>query len=859
MKKLLFTLFLACSFFLINSGFSQSFNIDLRNFEQVNETEFTFEAYIQNESGIPYTLFAYQFEIAFDAGITNGGVFIDTDLTCEGESELTGINKPLTEFFGPVGLGSIRISSDIYLSGVVAATYLDDATEYKIDKFRVKLSKDGSPHHFADMAPAWKFNLSEILVYKADKLASNTMINGPDASMVTRNKPATALDHNLGDRQMAGYFYTSDGGWNEAGNWNNVTVVNKNTLPGANSNAIINGNVTIPNGLDVSLLPNVNGNGGELTVLTGAEPLYTLTVQKNGNSFVTVTIYAADQSTDLGTTVQLAAGTEVYLSTGKTGPPQTFNGWHYLGDVPPPYISNLEWFGPYVMPAANTTVIAHWSSGTKDASFASDGATDALYASLNIIPGASLTVDKLYNDNTNGAAAILVRSDVNGTGYLIHNNAGVLATVERFLAKTFYHYLSTPISDAEYSLFRVYPQPVLPAYADFWQWNEVLNQWENLNVDGNENSILEPARGYAVAYSDEDKTKSFVGTLNTGDYSFVATYTNTWMQRGFNFIGNPYASAIEANDFITENTLYFEDIGGGLYFWDETTDYDGERWDYATYTKVGGTSSGGAGHTPTGIIAPSQGFMVNVNQAGDLLFNNGMRTTDTAYFFKEDETITRSWLSVTGPEGDYNEILTGFLDEGQFGIDITDAVKLKGNDKLAFYTLLEGKDYVIQGLPTFDPSKSYAFPLGLDAGITGTYTFKLREIENFDPQVRFILEDKLTGVFFDLNASTQYVAQVAAIGEIKDRFVFHINGVTAVPEIDQKLAKVYAANNQIFISLTGNNKILDVEVFNTLGQTILRTPVNATETTLNLQGSNVVYIVKVTTSQGVESHKILLR
>jgi hypothetical protein len=400
---------------------------------------------------------------------------------------------------------------------------------------------------------------------------------------------------------------------------------------------------------------------------------------------------------------------------------------------------------------------------------------------------------------------------------------------------------------------------------DFWQWSEKDNQWENLNL-GLPADELTVAKGYAVAYKNSAKTVSFIGSLNTGDILCAVTYTPTWLQKGFNFIGNPYPSPISANAFITENSTFFDETGGGLYFWDEAAGYNGVRWDYSTYTKAGGTSARpeiAGGEVLNGYIAPSQGFMVNINKPSTTIdpfvFNNNMRFTNGAYFFKEDEIITRSWLGVTGPEGDFNEVLTGFLAEGQFGIDITDAIKMKGNTNLAFYTLLDGKDYVIQGLPTFDPSKSYAFPLGLDAGIAGAYNFNLRETENFDPQVRFILEDKLTGVFFDLNSRAQYVAQVAATGEIKDRFVLHINGVTAVPEIDQKLAKVYAANNQIFISLTGNNKILDVEVFNTLGQTVLRTPVNATETTLNLQGSNVVYIVKVTTSQGVESHKVLLR
>jgi len=490
---------------------------------------------------------------------------------------------------------------------------------------------------------------------------------------------------------------------------------------------------------------------------------------------------------------------------------------------------------------------------------------------LRIHNGAKLTLD--YNakftasGNTAiaGAEALVIKSvgaGLNSSGYFLDNgtisysDAGS-AKVERYLSQTIYHYVSSPVSNATNAVLQGEN-----GTDDFWQWNEVLNQWENLNAPGVPSSDpLTFAKGYAVAYN-LAKTLEFTGTLNTGDIPFAVTYTANWLQKGFNFTGNPYPSPINANTFITDNTSFFDETGGGLYFWDEAAGYNGVRWDYATYTLTGGTPGGSVGgqnsFEPNGIIAPSQGFMVNVNHAGNLQFKNTMRTTADAYFFKDDEIIARSWLAVTGPEGDYNEILTGFLAEGQEGIDITDAVKLKGNTKLAFYTLLDGKDYVIQGLPTFDPSKSYAFPLGLDAGVTGAYTFKMREIENFDSQVMFTLEDKLNGTFFDLRGNTEYVAQIVDAGEIRDRFVMHINGVTAVPEVAKQLTKVYATNNQIVIELVGNNKILDVEVLNTLGQTITKTQVNATNATLNINGSNVVYIVRVRTNQGVESHKILL-
>lgn len=872
MKNLLFTFFLACSFLLINSGFSQSFNIDLRNFEQVNETEFTFDAYIQNESGTPYTLFAYQFQLEFDPGIKNGGVFKNADLTVVGESDLTGINKPLSTGFTSVAAGRIQVISEQFEGTEVEATYLDNATDYKIDKFRVKLSKDGNTHNFADRAPDWKFNLTGTIVLTADNVATNnTTIIGPYYTTIARNKPSTVDDHNLGVRQLAGFFYTGNGGWNETGNWNNVTTLNKNILPGAHSNAILNGNVTIPEAVHASLLPD-GGNGGEVTLLNGPI-LSTLTITKGDAANVRYMIppgtgtYSAWAASHTIADLAMGVSVQVQAQTFDAVKWQSNAGGSFNGTTLNPTI--------FTMPANDVTINP---LNAKSINFkASNHSKNGIYASLTIVPGASLTVDKLFNDNTNGAGAIRVVSDENGTGYLIHNNEGVLASVERYLSQGKYHYVSSPIVDAPYSIFQVWPAPSPPAFADFFEWDENFDpepSWINLNHNA-PSGTLNPGQGYAVAYSDADYTKEFVGELNVGSVLFASTYTPGvtspyWNQRGFNLAGNPYPAALDAVAFINANAKPNSNIYG-LYFWDEAAAYLGERNDYATYSLAGGVGSsaglnGSNSDAPDGFIAPMQGFMLQVkstpfNQdaAIQIDFTNAMRTTDEAYFYKEGDDRARIWLSVTGPQQDYNEVLVAFMDGAQVGLDQSDAEKLKGNAKLAFYSMLDGGDFVIQGLPLLNSTDSYEIPLGVDAGFAGQYTFDVQKIENFASETRITIEDRLAGTMINLRTDPQYVAQIANPGEIRDRFYLHFNGPTSVPKIDQKLTRVYAINNQIFIELSGNNKILDVEIFNTLGQTVLRTPVNATEAIISLNGGNVVYIVKVRTSQGLESHKILLR
>jgi hypothetical protein len=168
-------------------------------------------------------------------------------------------------------------------------------------------------------------------------------------------------------------------------------------------------------------------------------------------------------------------------------------------------------------------------------------------------------------------------------------------------------------------------------------------------------------------------------------------------------------------------------------------------------------------------------------------------------------------------------------------------------------------DFSIQGFPVLEATDTYEIPLGVFAGFSGQYTFDVQEIENFAPDTDITFEDRLAGQIINLRTTTQYTAHIADEGDIRDRFFLHINGPTSVPVIDSKLTKVYAVNNQIYIRHTGSSEILDVEVINTLGQTVISTPVNATETTITVPGRNLVYIVKVRTSEGIESHKLLIR
>src|SRR5690606_5477069 len=110
----------------------------------------------------------------------------------------------------------------------------------------------------------------------------------------------------------------------------------------------------------------------------------------------------------------------------------------------------------------------------------------------------------------------------------------------------------------------------------------------------------------------------------------------------FNLIGNPYPSAISADDFIGANG----NISGTLYFWTHRTGIsssnpgpDSNNFitnDYAMYNLSGGTSSGTGSPVPNGFIASGEGFFVEADAYTSVLFNNSMRnkTHDNTQFYR---------------------------------------------------------------------------------------------------------------------------------------------------------------------------------------------------------------------------------
>jgi hypothetical protein len=466
MKRLLqlLSLIVISSLWSITAAQDYGWEMEMKDFRQTSETEFRFDVFLRKSPASPsFGLEVFQFQILLNPEIKNGGEWANAFLTVDdSETELVGDVAVMEDFYFTTNGTVIQFASEsVGPPGSIVTVFEDDSWK-KVATFIVQISNGGQLHNFGDANPELRFRSDPTFLFTVlnrcnfTGTAPNYIKDGTFATQVDNRTLYPADGVPLATRQLAGYWFSGDGNWNEGARWNNVVSSSHpayHQQPGTNSNAIINGNATIPDGFQVSMLPDINGNGGELTVLTGEEPLYSIQLIPNGNN---VNAKLFDNTfQEISNPSSLLAGTELYLGSYSTGfGSGTFVNWT---DQYNNVLATTNEFGPYFLPADNMTLTANWSSGSKSA-VEETNTKNPLFASLTIATGGTLTVDKLFNDNENGVDAIVLQSSAIETtaGSLIHNNAGVKRLLNAILNLKHgitFHLLSLMVNQTFFLMF----------------------------------------------------------------------------------------------------------------------------------------------------------------------------------------------------------------------------------------------------------------------------------------------------------------------------------------------------------------------------------------------------------------------
>ncbi len=465
---------------------------------------------------------------------------------------------------------------------------------------------------------------------------------------------------------------------------------------------------------------------------------------------------------------------------------------------------------------------------------------------LVIEPNASVTVNDGFGLHIYGKTYI--KSDIYGTGALVDFNSSSTTAivnddsifVDRYLGANAWHYISSPLDKASNKILTenncngYYNGNVLiynEAYNSDYNRDDTINWqdgWEWPWYYNHNNNPLLPTVGYGYYSFDQcDRTAHFNVdsnvNFNTGSYTITVTNqddsdnpTGSMPHRGWNLIGNPYPSGLNADNFLNTNSSVIDET---INFWDESGEsgFNSEGQDYATYNPtLGGTTGSGSGSViPDKYISIGQGFFVHKTSSSPvsetISMNNSMRNMENSSFFKKAALrVEKVKISMTNGKK-YNELIVGLLPDATKGIDPKyDGYKVEGMKDFSFYSLIDSNRFVNQAIPTVKKNANEAVALGFNAQVPGEYIIERKYISNIPANVNVLLEDRYTDSITNLKTTSSYSFVVEQGGRFNDRFVLHFN-YNNPPYLAHKVKNMTALEDEQFSKQIPKNTFKDAD------------------------------------------------
>ncbi|WP_242155022.1 LamG-like jellyroll fold domain-containing protein [Aestuariivivens sediminis] len=444
--------------------------------------------------------------------------------------------------------------------------------------------------------------------------------------------------------------------------------------------------------------------------------------------------------------------------------------------------------------------------------------------------------------------------------------------------------------------------------------NYVSNTYANWRRLNPTSTYFNIGLGHIMKGSGNNYVENTPGTQN---YVFTGKPNNetitTPINAGYDaLVGNPYASAIDANEFIYDNQ---SSTTGALYFWEHYVennthilrDYLGG---YAVRNLLTGIAAvtpeptadgyvieGGSGTKIPGRYVPvGQGFFVFSNETGGVVtFKNSQRvfqretndnSQDGSIFIKSGNTKNGK-NNAAPPEEEQNEpqiirfefktpngavrpLALGFTpnnaatDGVDFGYDALTKESLP--DDMLF--IIENQKYVIQGVGAFDDSKEY--PLGIFLSNAGNIEISISAFENIPPNLKVYIYDALLGTYTKIDDKNHNFEMTLDTDIYLDRFyiTFNNKNTLSVSEQNKIMSQVsvnYLQNSkEIFIRTPDHIDVKQVYLTNILGQRIktwnkTNTPQFSNEMKIPVDDiTDATYIIEVQTTAGNINKKVIL-
>ena len=396
-------------------------------------------------------------------------------------------------------------------------------------------------------------------------------------------------------------------------------------------------------------------------------------------------------------------------------------------------------------------------------------------AVMEMEPGSRVTVlGTMVNEN--GTEGVLMKSDATNSASLIHNSSGIQATIERFIpgeSPNQFHAITTPVSGQSFSSFFADNQGVIafnpgPGIYAMQEYIEV-GGWSAF-FPANRPGDLIPGTAYSVGLP-QAGTLTFKGTLRHNNLSKNITRELF----GWNGFGNPFASSVDLEQFLTQNVSNLDPEFAALYVFDPNL--SGGPINYHIVNLANAESLNLLQ------ISYGQGFIVKAKEdGGTITANTGMRTHANPQFYKDQpsEIWYHLMLNVSDIYSNQMNTYVAFNENMSTGLDVLyDAGMFSADQAFKLFTRMpeDGSELNlgVQALPV-QGMKNVYIPVGFSYPQGGEVVFSL---QNHSLPIHFtpMLFDSEMEVFTDLSQEV-YAVEIEPGSEATGRFYLKMESLS---------------------------------------------------------------------------------
>lgn len=457
------------------------------------------------------------------------------------------------------------------------------------------------------------------------------------------------------------------------------------------------------------------------------------------------------------------------------------------------------------------------------------------------ISGGTLTLDApltVSGQLTTGSQADKLIINANGSLLVANTVSGYGTLIRGITGNSQYHFLASPVVGA--TAGSVFPSA---QHNNIWlrQYDEPTGQWQNLTAA----SVLQSFLGYAFYMDIASTTATFAGQLGDGNYNLSLSHSgsNGANYDYYNFVGNPYPSALDwkANSGWSRSNLELNGGGYDLWIW------NGALGQYGAYNSAASGDNGTNGVSR--YIPWGQAFFVKAVNAGSLQVDNSARAHSNQAFLKQGVPETPSLrIKVVSPEGMTDEV---YIESGH---------EVEGGTAKWFSILDEAPGFYIyqpatQHKNTIALLQGFAepIPLGLKAGVAGRYRLELNYGLQFKNSDDLYFKDLSTNQVMPLQLVNGYEFE-AQVGENPQRFVIY-KRTTGFNETPKQDVKVYGVKDGIMATLP---EISSIYVYDLTGVQVLKLESLQAGQHFLAFNAGGIYLVKVVSGKTASTHKIIV-